>query len=247
MSLGAGPGLAYLWRQQQVLQEAFCLLSPYYRLDKIPHNNRSGLSLHLLLPLSSLRDLPACRDGAFRTPLPLGVRRLHLLAASFRCPAVLGKEQVVYLIHGWHFRRPAWLQTQSHVLQKVLPVVKMASCCPSAWLLYPSQWLFNLADGGRVLSGPPQTSRVARSLGLTALGNYLLKIYVHNEKEMKIICMVLSVHGWLCDHSPSHQLLGKVVQNIVSNLCEILEGNNSSKIYSKEKQLYRKYYWRLSP
>lgn len=196
----AGPGLAYFWVQEQVLQEDFHLPSPCYHPDKIPHNNRPGLSLRLPLPLSSLWDLPACRDGAFRTPLLLGVRRLYLLAASFRCPAMLGKKRVVYLIQGWNFRRPTWLQTQSHVLQKVLSVIKMAFCCPSAWLLYLSQWLFNLGNRG-VISGPPQTSRVGRPLGLTVRGNYLLKIYVHytmwwerNENNLSgLICSWVAV------------------------------------------------------
>lgn len=92
----AGPGLIYPWRRHSRRCKRTFIYSPHViTRTKFPTitNLASPPSPSPFLPL----DLPACRDDAFWTPLLLGGRRLYLLAASFRCPALPGKEWVVWV------------------------------------------------------------------------------------------------------------------------------------------------------
>lgn len=76
-----------------------------------------------------------------RFPSCCGVGSLPWWVASFCCPGMPGKGWV-NLIQGWNFRRPTWLQTQSHIFQKALSVIKIVFCYLSAWLHYFSNWFW---------------------------------------------------------------------------------------------------------
>lgn len=115
---------------------------------------------------------------------------------------------------------------------------------------------FEFKLGGGVIYGPPQISRVGGSpclVYLTVLSNYLLKLYVQKNAVRRklnnlfgLVCSwVLSVRGtWPYPILPN---AGEgSLKHDIQFLCEFLEGNNSSKIYSKGKQSHPKYYWWLS-